>query len=108
MSMRTRINWQFGLRAPGPDWRSLADVTLFQIREIRKQLLDGASCRKRLDNHADGHAHSPDTGLTAHDLRIDRDSLDLLHVVMIAQFAEASTLPKAIGALTVTYFRGAD
>jgi len=64
---------------------SFANIRLFDIREIGKQLFDGAPCRYRPDDHADGHAHATDAWLAAHNLRIHRNAFELLHVVMIAQ-----------------------
>ena len=64
---------------------SFANIRLFDIREIGKQLFDGAAGRQRLDNHADGYAHATDAWLAAHDLGIHRNAVELLHVVMTAQ-----------------------
>ncbi len=63
-----------------------ANIRLFDIREIGKQLFDGAAGCHRPDDHADAHAHAADTWLATHDLRIHRNAVELLHVVMIAQW----------------------
>ena len=86
---------------------SFENIRLFDIREVGQQLLDGAACRHRPDDHADGHAHAPDARLPAHDLRIHRYAVELLHVDMIAQlvhrafgesvFVEAAPKPKMAG-----------
>jgi hypothetical protein len=64
---------------------SFENIRLFDIREVGEQLFDGAAGRHRPDDHADSHAHAPDAGLPAHDLRIHRYAVELLHVDMIAQ-----------------------
>ena len=63
----------------------LSNILLFQARKIGQQLLDGPACCKRLDNHTDSYTHSPNTRFPAHNLRVLRNSVELLHVVMIAQ-----------------------
>jgi hypothetical protein len=64
---------------------SFENIRLFDIREVGQRPLDGAACRHRADDHADGHAHAPDARLPAHDLRGHRYAVELLHVDMIAQ-----------------------
>jgi hypothetical protein len=64
---------------------SFEDIRLFDIREVGQQLFDGAAGRHRPNDHADGHAHAPDARLPAHDPRIHRYALELLHLDMIAQ-----------------------
>ena len=76
-------------RACGKGGR-LANIRLFEIREIGEQLLDRAPGGHGLNDHADGHTHAVDARLAAHDFRIRRDAVELLHVVIIAQ-AEVAT-----------------
>jgi len=64
---------------------SFENIRLFDIWEVGQQLFHGAAGRHRPDDHADGHAHAPDAWLPAHDLRIHRDAVELLHLDMIAQ-----------------------
>ena len=64
---------------------SLANIQLFDIREIGKQLFNSAASCQSLDDHADDYAHAANAWLAAHDLRIHRNAVELLHVVMIAQ-----------------------
>jgi len=86
---------------------SLENIRLLDIREVGQQLFDCAAGRHRPDDHADGHAHAPDAWLPAHDLRVHRNAVELLHVDMIAQvlhralgrcvFVEAATkLPRPL------------
>jgi hypothetical protein len=62
-----------------------ADILLFQIWEVRQQVVDGTPRRNRLDNHSNGHPHATNARLTPHYCWIDGDSLEFLHVNMISQ-----------------------
>jgi hypothetical protein len=64
---------------------SFENIRLFDIWEVGQQLFDGAAGRHRPDDHADGHAHAPDAWLPAHDFKIHRYAVELLHPGMIAQ-----------------------
>ena len=64
--------------------KSLANIGLFDIGEVRQQLLDSAAGRRRLDDHSDGHTHTSDAWFAAHDLGIHRDAFESLHDAMIA------------------------
>jgi hypothetical protein len=84
------------LSQTGGKCESLTDISLFQIREIGEQLLDRATCRQRFYDHANCHAHSTDARFPTHHIGIDRDSLELLHVGMIAQFGSARRAPQLL------------
>lgn len=62
------------------------NIRLFDIWKVSQQLFDSATGRHRSNDHADGHAHAPDAWFAAHDFRVHRDAVELLHVVMIAQY----------------------
>jgi hypothetical protein len=64
---------------------SLTNIWLLNIREVCKQLLDGTARCQGLDDHADGYTQATDARLASHDLRVHRNAVELLHVVMIAQ-----------------------
>jgi hypothetical protein len=73
------------LSQPSGESESFANVRLFDIREIRQQLFDGASGCQRLYEHTDSHAHATDARLAAHDLGLHRNAVELLQVAVIAQ-----------------------
>ena len=60
--------------------KRLTDVLCFEIREIRQQIVRGPASRERFDDHADRHAHTPNAGFSAHDLRVSGDAFEVLHV----------------------------
>ena len=62
----------------------LANILVFEIREVAQQILNGSSGRKRLDDHANSYALAPDAWLSAHDFGIGGYPAELLHVVRIA------------------------
>ena len=79
---------------------SFENIRLFEIWEVGQQLFDGATACHRPNDHADGHAHTPDAWLAAHDLWIHRYAVELLHVVMTAQRAREVRLgegPRGFG-----------
>jgi len=73
------------LREPRGEAYSLPDIGLFDVREISQQLLDAAAGRHRFHDHAHRYTHPADAWLAAHDFRIHRNTVELLHVVIIAQ-----------------------
>jgi hypothetical protein len=46
----------------GCEGKGFANIGLFDIGEIGKQLIDCASGRKGLDDHSNGYAHPTDAG----------------------------------------------
>jgi hypothetical protein len=65
--------------------QGLLDVLFLKVREIGQQAGNCAAGGDGFYDHCDGNAHPPDAGLAAHHLWFDGDSLEFLHVVMIAQ-----------------------
>jgi hypothetical protein len=58
---------------------------LFDVREIRRRLLDGAAGCHRFRDHSHSYTHAADAWLATHDFRIHRNAVELLHVAIMAQ-----------------------
>jgi hypothetical protein len=89
-STRRCINSRAGSRALERSGRQRPMPCGYPIlagKEVGKQLFDGSPGRHRLNDHADGHTHTADARFAAHYLRVHRDAVDLLQVVIITQAA---------------------
>ena len=73
------------LRETGGEGKSLPDILLLKVGEVRQQIFGRAAGGNSFHDHADGHAHASNARFSAHDFGIDRDSMKFLHVVRIAQ-----------------------
>lgn len=77
----TRDSNVMPLGEAGGEGKGFANIGLFDVGEIGKQLFDCASRSKGLDDHSNSDTHPTDAGLPAHNFGIDGDSLKLLHIV---------------------------
>ena len=79
------------LSAPGCVAQCLKDVLALEIGVIRQNIVDRARGTDLPDDHADGDTHAANAGLTAHDARLLRAAIELVHAASLCE--DSLTLP---------------
>jgi hypothetical protein len=82
------------LSETGGEGERLTDIRFLEIGKISQEIFDRSSRGDGLDDHPHRDAHASDAWLAAHQFWIDRDSPELLHVMIIAQLLlQGATVP---------------